>query len=172
MHAALVGVHRQLDNIAARRQGRNGEKGEHDWQLHIEGAMGEAVIAKWLNLYWSGSVGDLGSADVGKYQVRTTSYANGSLILHPWDLDDAIYFLVVGKNGAYSVPGFVRGRDGKRKEFWRDPTNSGRAAYFVPRSALTSPQQISEVMTHEMAGSPGRSGGSGHRPDNRQPVGR
>jgi hypothetical protein len=140
--AATIGSLRQIENIANARHGRNGETGRQDWQLHIEGAMGEQALAKWLGMFWSGQVGDLSAADVGKrVEARTTNRQNGRLILHDWDRDDGYYFLVIGQNGIYRIAGWMRGAFGKAAEFWGDPVG-GRPAYFIPQHKLASPYKF------------------------------
>lgn len=136
---AMTGVLRQIDNLMAQRTGRNGEAGHSDWQLHIEGALGEQALAKAMGAYWSGEVGNLSASDIGKkIEVRTTQRQDGSLILHEWDKDDAHFFLLTGQHGTYRIVGWIEGRDGKRAAFWRDPVG-GRPAYFVPQAALYDP---------------------------------
>jgi hypothetical protein len=136
---AMTGVLRQIDNAMLQRKGRNGEAGQHDWQLHIEGALGEQALAKWIGTFWSGEVGNLSAADIGaKIEARTTSRLDGSLILHEWDRDDAFFFLLTGQHGTYRIAGWIEGRAGKQAAFWRDPVG-GRAAYFVPQAALHPP---------------------------------
>lgn len=136
---AITAVMRQVDNIAKSRQGRNNEAGMTDWQLHVEGALGEMAVAKWLKAYWSGEVGNLSAADIqDTIQVRTTARHNGHLILHEWDKDDDLFFLVIGKNGTYKIVGWISGHVGKKLQYWRDPTGS-RPAYFIPALALQPP---------------------------------
>jgi hypothetical protein len=137
LSAAHVGIMRHVQNLKRDKAPMYGASGMDDWQLHIEGALGECAVSKLLNLYWLGSVGNLMAADVGRLQVRTRSKHNYDLILHPADLDNAAYILVTGINGRYRVHGWIYGREGKLPEFWKDPTGTGRPAYFVPRSLLT-----------------------------------
>jgi len=135
MQGALVGVMRQVQNIRDRRQDKYGASNSKGWQLHIEGALGEMALAKFLDLYWGG-VGTFRGSDVGKsQQVRTRSRHNYELMLHPDDDDEQTYWLLTGTNGTYRVHGWLRGADGKKDHYWKDPAG-GRPAFFVPQSDL------------------------------------
>lgn len=133
MMAAVVGVMRQINNIRGNHRHLYGGKKNQGWQYHIEGALGECAVAKYLDIYWH--MGEKGGDDVGNHQVRTTPYEIGRLIIHPQDEDDVRYYLAVGCNGRYVIKGWILGRDGKREEFWDDPTGN-RPAYFVPQKNL------------------------------------
>jgi hypothetical protein len=132
--AASMGVLRQVENLTKGRAPAFGAGRKNDWQLHIEGCMGEFAAAKALNCFPYGLTLFRGS-DLGSIEVRTRSEDWHDLILHPEDKDGAKYLLVCGLNGLYSVKGFIHGRDGKREEYWKDPAG-GRAAFFVPQAEL------------------------------------
>lgn len=135
MQGAFVGIMRQTQNLRdSRIQAHNVGKGL-DWQMHVEGALGEFALAKLLGTFWSGAHSFRG-VDVGKWQVRTTPHDNGSLILHDSDADEDRFVLMTGGNGEYVVRGWILAAAGKRKHWWRDPTGKGRPAFFVPQSAL------------------------------------
>ena len=136
--AAQAGVMRQVENKKLGRRPAYGAGSAQDWQLNIEGALGEYALAKHLGLYWSGK-GKLRAADVGDVDVRTRSKPHYELILHDDDPDDRIFWLLTGVYGRYEVRGWIQGRDGKRPEYWSDPAG-GRPAYFVPQSALNRPE--------------------------------
>ena len=134
MGAAITGVMRQTQNLKLGRKPAYGAGKDNDWQLNIEGALGEAALAKHLDHYWLGT-GVLRSPDVGKVDVRTTTHPKGRLIIHKEDPDDRRFYLLIGCNGKYMLHGSIMGADAKRDEWWSDP-NTGRPAYFVPQSAL------------------------------------
>lgn len=137
--AAQAGIMRQVENLKKGRKPYYGAGTRADWQLHIEGCLGEYALAKFLGLHWSGQ-GFRGD-DVGRYQVRTGSQEGHRLILHPDDADDHIFWLLCGANGAYGVKGWVMGRDGKQDVYWKDP-GTGRPAFFVPQAALSPPDAL------------------------------
>ena len=135
--AAQAGIMRQVENIKKSADPYYGASKINDWQLHIEGCLGEFALAKFLNVWWGGK-GNKRSPDVGPYDVRTRSSHEYDLILHPDDPDDRIFWLVTGVNGSYKVQGWVHAQDGKKNEYWIDPAK-GRPAFFVPASKLNEP---------------------------------
>lgn len=138
---AIAGVQRQVENLRKNRQPAYGADRKTDWQKNIEGALGEMAVAKFLNLYWGGK-GEFRGDDVGPYQIRTVGESNYRLILHKEDPDDKIFWLAIGRNGSYTIKGWLIAKDGKKKEYWTDP-NTGRPAYFVPHDVLNRPEDWS-----------------------------
>jgi hypothetical protein len=134
LQASMMGVMRQVQNLKARRNDAYGAQTQNGWQMHVEGALGEMALAKYLDVYLGGT-GTLRAADVGDCDVRTTSGPNNRLILHPNDPDDRVFWLLTGQNGKYTVRGNILGAEGKKQQFWKDPAG-GRPAYFVPQSEL------------------------------------
>lgn len=138
--AAICGMMRQVENIKKNRAPYYGAGCTNDWQLHVEGALGEYALAKYLNINWAGK-GALRLNDVGEFDVRTRSKDHYELILHPTDPDDRIFWLLCGNNGTYSIKGWIYARDGKQKQYWKDPAK-GRPAFFVPHAALNHPDNF------------------------------
>jgi hypothetical protein len=136
--AAQAGIMRQVDNLHKKRQAYYGAGTVNDWQLHVEGCLGEYALAKYLGVNWSGQ--GFRGGDVGAFEVRTRSKDYYELILHPDDHDEKHYWLLCGCNGTYTIKGWILGRDGKRKDYWKDPAG-GRPAFFVPQSALILPEE-------------------------------
>lgn len=134
--AAQVGLMRQVQNLKRRVKEKYGAHPSQDWQLNIEGALGEYALAKYLGLHWGGC-GDYGSPDVGGiFDCRTSWRDDAALRLHEKDPDDRAFFLLTGVNGVYTVRGWMYARDGKKEEFWSDPTGKNRPAFFVPQHLL------------------------------------
>tara|TARA_Y100000310_G_scaffold191013_1_gene191013 strand:+ start:2173 stop:2637 length:465 start_codon:yes stop_codon:yes gene_type:complete len=133
--AGLVGVSRQVKGLKkAGRYGVNNEK--TGWQIHCDGACGEMAVAKWSGVFYDGALGDFEAKDAGKYQVRTNPNDWGDLILHPRDNDDDIFILVLShESPVFYLRGWLYGREGKKKEYWRDGTK-GRPAFFAPQEIL------------------------------------
>lgn len=136
MMAGHVGMMRQVMNIKKGAEHRYGAKDDQSWQYHIEGALGEYALAKYLNVNWAG-VGVVRGPDVGVVDVRTTASHNNRLMVHPDDKDDRQYWLVTGLNGKYRIRGWIWGRDGKQEKWWDDPTKKDRWAFFIPIAELT-----------------------------------
>ena len=140
MHAAMVGIMRQITNLRDGRQDAHGFNGT-GWSEHIEGAAGEMAVAKALGHYWSGNHGRLRADDVGRLQVRTRSRSDYDLIVHDTDSDDRAFVLVRGKAPEFEVVGWIWGRDAKNPSHWADPAG-GRPAYFVPAAELRPLEEL------------------------------
>ena len=136
MVGAISGVMRTLENIKTSAKPRYGATNKNAWQISIDGAIGELVVAKYLNIYYAVK-GKKRGPDVGHYQVRSSQNDNARLILHEDDKDDEIFFLVTGVFTDFQVHGWCYARDGKKPEYWQDPGTS-RPAYFVPKAMLNN----------------------------------
>ena len=110
--------------------------------------MAEAALAKALGVYWCGT-GVRGATDVGDVDVRATANDNYSLIVHDHDPDERVIFLLTGKNGVYTIRGWMRAIDAKKPQYWKDPTGKSRPAYFVPQHALKSLQEYWNALDTE-----------------------
>lgn len=135
-YALNVAGMRQVTNEAVSRRDAHGASPEDGLLLHQQGATAEAAVAKHFGFWWSGALNDLRAGDVDYLQVRSTQHAKGCLILHPTDPDDDYFILAIGSAPTFRLAGWIRGRLGKRKEFWTDKAGNGRPAFFIPQSAL------------------------------------
>lgn len=132
--ASEIGRLRYLSSIKNKRKGRNGFAGG-GWQESIEGTCGELVVAKYLNIYWDGSIDTFDKSDVGPYEVRTRSSHDYELIVRKHNKDESIFICVTGQCPNYRIRGWIDGKSAKRPEFLKN--HGGHAeAYFVPHSAL------------------------------------
>lgn len=102
----------------------------------IEATGAELAAAKCLNLYPTFLEGRYAPADVGlHYQVRSTRYVDGHLIVHPDDpLDHRFVLVIVLDDTRYDVAGTVFGREAARRELVRD--RRGGVGWWVPRASL------------------------------------
>ena len=135
IQAGQVGVQRQCENLKNGAEQAHGATSLNSWQRHIDGALGECALAKFLGVYWAGK-GKMRDPDVGSVDVRCTRYADGHLTLHKGDPDDRRFYLLTGIEGKYIVRGWILARDGKREEYWSDLAHDKRYAFNVPQSAL------------------------------------
>ena len=143
--AAHSGIQRQLQNLKNNAQPAHGAGNKNDWQLHIEGALGEMALAKHLGVYWDGK-GKMRAPDVGAIDVRTRSKHSYDLIVHDRDDDARYIYLLTGGNGQYRVHGGIHARDAKQERYWKDPAG-GRPAYFVPQAHLQNRStELTEIM--------------------------
>lgn len=132
--AAILGVMRQVTNLRDGRKQRYGAEESGGFEYHVVGCIGEAAIAKLLNKFWLGNLGDL-RHDVGDVQVRARAAPSGCLLLHDNDSDHSqFYFVLCDKLPECRIYGPVIAGDCKRKEWWE--TKTGRPAYFVPIEEL------------------------------------
>ena len=147
--AVVAGSLRELENLQLKRP-RGVVKGyglkadgRGDFQVHIDGALGELALSRCLNVHWAGK-GTFKGADLGEnIQVRTTERDGPlSLILHPSDDDDDLFYCVrrFERSLKFEIFKPMLGRDGKRQEFWKTHTKQGEPlqapAFFAPIEPL------------------------------------
>lgn len=130
--AGSVAIQRYAQNLARSKPEMYGAEDRYGFQYMIDGAFGECAIAKFKNLYWNGSVGNLLAKDVGTVQVRATRMEPPALILHDKDPDDDIFVLVKLLANTARICGWLYGKEGKRDAFWSVGKGGNRPAFFVP----------------------------------------
>jgi hypothetical protein len=139
--AAMIGVYRRLSSMH-KGLNKNIHADKSDFQTDVIGAIAEACFAKFINLYWSCSINTFKAPDVGAWQVRSTDYPDGHLIVRPNDRDgERVAFLVVDGYGANLI-GWIAVSDAKVKCFWRED----RKSWWIPQHALaTFPEPLHEI---------------------------
>jgi hypothetical protein len=141
LHAAKIGVTRQVENKINGRENLHGAGRGDEWRHHILGAVGEMAVAKYLGVYWNGNLGNLGAADVGSLEVRSRSETWHDLILHKpeeGDSPDALFINSIVSEDLFPsvrLDGWIRAEHGQKDKYWSDPAG-GRPAYFVPSGDL------------------------------------
>ena len=120
-------------------------------ELDIVSTRGEMAVAKGLNLYWSGSVGDYGAVDVGGLvEVRTRTKDWHSLIVHPEDKKDMPYVLVdASKVPDMRLVGWVYAHQAMDEKYWGDPSKKNRPAYFMPQNKLRRIEELISILNRE-----------------------
>jgi hypothetical protein len=143
--AAVVALLRfEAGEAAHADNGKHGNT-KDGFLLHQIGAYAEMAFAKVTNQYWTGA-GDTyqNESDVGKNQVRSTEWPDGSLLIRPEDMEkyrQSIWVLMIGSaDKGYRFAGWIRGFEGERKEYLADPKGRG-VAYFVPQNKLHTPEE-------------------------------
>ena len=144
----ILGVMRRISALENKRKPKRGIKPETEWQADIQGMVGEYVLAKYFDKFWTPVVGKLDTniGDVHGYQVRATPWRNGHLIINEDDPPKDIYILITGENTVgftWWVRGWLVGGDGKREEWWGSKQKN-RYAYFVPQAELN---EMSDLIT-------------------------
>ena len=143
LHALIAGCLRRASARAKGRKNYYGAESADSELLDLIGAVGEAVVAKHFNKFWVGA-GAFRGDDVGRYQVRSTTYDGGHLVLNNNDNDETPYILVCVNSGVGKIRGWITAREGKQPQYWKDMSGRG-PAYYVPQSALRSIDTLEEV---------------------------
>ena len=139
--AAQVGVTRYVLWRSDGLQHRNGMSEEDGWRANIEGACGEMAAAKFLGVYWNGSIntyrkgGDLGA----NIEVKTRSRHDYDLLVRTYDVaKPKVYVLVTGNAPDFRVRGWIV-LDGPQdcKDEWLKTYANRPEAWFIPVSALS-----------------------------------
>jgi hypothetical protein len=136
--AALEGVRRRLRAMSRDAKQMSGYDLRDAWDIDIEGAMAEMVVAKLLGHYWSGDgPGNYKGADVSdNIQVRWTKHENGHLLVNERDNPSHFYFLVTGVAPIYELKGWIAGHKAKIQAYFRRIKPSRPPCYCVPQSDL------------------------------------
>lgn len=142
MFYATVGAQRAVKCMLRKAKPKEGAGHWDDWQISIEGVLGEAAVAKHYNLYVS-SVNGYGAIDVGGiYEVRTSKNHGDPMRIKADDPDHLPFFYVNGINGRYVIRGWIYGKDAKRKEWFYEYKRPGHPVYWVPVTKLQSPDTL------------------------------
>lgn|SRR5258708_9915669 len=137
-----VGDMRQRDNEQRHRPDAYGARAGAG--LHRQGAQAElslTIMGGFPLSAWASYVetDDLKSipADVGGFQVRSTTYRSGCLLLHPADRDEALFAFIINHCPVFTAAGWIRAGEAKAHREWWQQRNPRQAwAWFVPQSAL------------------------------------
>ena len=132
--AAQVGIQRQIQNLKNGAVPAYGAGSKNDWQLHVEGALGEMALAKHLGVYWDGK-GEMRAPDVGNIDVRTRSKHSYDLIVHDRDDDDRYIYLLTGGNGQYRFTADIC--TGRKARALLERSGRRQARLFRPPGPLT-----------------------------------
>jgi len=153
MIGSTVAALRRIQNLTGKVRDRHGAESERGWQYDIDGAFGEMAVARWRNVYWDGTVGTISApADVGlDWQVRSTPWHNGCLLVHDTDKDDQPFILVHSSPPRMTILGWLFGAEAKERGQWGDkhpdrPNSygTGRPCYWVTQRQL---HEMSELVT-------------------------
>jgi hypothetical protein len=133
----------------ARSRGARRRKGKHlyGWnpdprrqaEIDATSAVAEFFVSVVTGRRWLSNglePDDPSEGDIeGGLEVRHTDRLDGCLIIHPKDSDEHPFVLVVGEVRQMRIVGYLPGREGKKKRYWR--VRGVRCpAYFVPQQVL------------------------------------
>jgi hypothetical protein len=141
------GMRRQQVNEARGLRGRNGGawKGSKALDIHLLGAAGEVAVASYLGLkehLFKEKEARRGSDDLpGGIDVKTRSKAAYDLIVQRQSDPSKKFVLVTVENQQTLIHGWCYGHEALQEQYWADPAR-GRPAYFVPKEALRSIDEL------------------------------
>jgi hypothetical protein len=139
--AAYAGIERRISGIAKQRPALYGADTRHnEWQIDVIGSIAEYAVAKHLNIYWEPATNQpLANlpGDVGTYQVRSTCWPTGQLIVHQRDKANAPYILAIVENNLIHLKGWIYGHEAKQLGEQRDHHD-----YWIPQNKLHPINQL------------------------------
>lgn len=141
------GMRRQGVNEARGLRGRNGGawQGSKALDIHLLGAAGEVAVASYLGLkehLFTEKEARRGSDDLpGGIDVKTRSKSRYDLIVQKHENPSKKFVLVTIENQQTLLHGWCYGHEAMKEEYWADPA-IGRPAYFVPKKALRSVDEL------------------------------
>lgn len=144
----VVYVATERDRIAKRQRRKNTYGCKKDsLEAHLEGALGEFIVADWTGEEWHRLYGRLyeldgtKKPDVGEdIHVRSTTWNNGRLILHDTDpgTHRGVLAVVSLRTRSGRIIGWRHIQPARKKEYKWTPEGEDRIAYFVPRRTMLS----------------------------------
>jgi hypothetical protein len=141
------GMRRQQVNETRGLRGRNGGawKGSKALDIHLLGAAGEVAVASYLGLkehLFKEKEARRGSDDLpGGIDVKTRSKAAYDLIVQKNENACKKFVLVTIESQKTLLHGWCYGHEALQGQYWADPAR-GRPAYFVPKEALRSIDEL------------------------------
>jgi len=136
MVIAQVGCARRIRNLQRGSVHRNGHTPTEPWDVNVEGAAAEYLVAQELHASWT-AITPLHAypEDVGGgIHVRQTNRPDGGLPLYPDDPPGATFVLVTGRMPHQSIVGSITAKDGLHQRYWR--ADWPRPTFCVPQSEL------------------------------------
>ena len=108
------------------------------WTGEVEGAQAELAVAKYLNVFWSGTVGEPDAPnDVASYQVRCNSSREYTdTLLRKTDKPDRAYISVLSFMPEFQIIGWLWGSDGFAAGRLYEGDKSRPPCWFVPLTCI------------------------------------
>ena len=107
----------------------------------VSGCLGEIAIGRWMDKYPFSLFEERKMGDVGEFEVRTTAYSTGKLLINPTDDPERKYLLVTlpAYNTAHIV-GWVWGYEAQQDQYW--DTKLRIPTYVVKQEYLHDPASL------------------------------
>jgi hypothetical protein len=145
--AAQAAIFRRFDAMRQTRSCKYGGGNEvKQWGYEIEACAAEALVAKWLGVYWfavSQSPTVL-PGDAGQVEVRHTAHKNGHLMLYPSDKENSRFVLVAGNIPDLEIKGWIVAKEGMKTCYYRTKAKDGVVCdgWWVPQNILKKPEEL------------------------------
>ena len=144
--AIREGLRRQSFNESKGLRGRNGGawKGSKALDIHLLGAAGEVAVASYLGMkeyLFKETEARRGSDDLPGMDVKTRSKHQYDLIVQKNENACKKFVLVTIESQKTFLHGWCYGHEALQEQYWADPVR-GRPAYFVPKEALRSIDEL------------------------------
>jgi hypothetical protein len=149
--AINAGVLRRLNGVRNHREEPYGARPAAAWNDDINGCIAELALAKYLDIFWSGTVGRLDLPDVGRLQVRSKTEEGHRLVVLRSDKDAQVFVSVLVGIPVCHLCGWMLARDAKRAE-WLLPAADKPDRFFVPNGCLEQMQQLRAFGMHDQIG--------------------
>jgi hypothetical protein len=142
--AINAGVLRRLNGVRHRRTEPYGARPTAAWNDDINGCIAELALAKYLGLFWSGTVGRLDLPDVGILQVRSKTQRDHRLVILKSDDDAKPFVSVLVEIPVCHLCGWMLARDAKQPA-WLLPDPSMPDRFFVPNTELEPMEKLRNI---------------------------
>jgi hypothetical protein len=110
---------------------------DNDININKSGAAGELAFANYLGVPWNHGDGPTYTGDVLCYEVRTTIYEHGRLLLQPKDNHYRPFVMVIDQRPFYIIAGWRWAYEVKKDKYWGTlPNRSDRPCYSILRKKL------------------------------------
>ena len=139
IEAAIAGLRCRWRAELGKYGKKHGQDKEMAYRDDIEGACGERAVAKYLEVPWNPDINAFKNPDVSGYQVRTTTWHSGKLLLRPGDPSEHIYILVTGEFPTYVIRGWLTGAQAKQERFLSDGGNPQRPPCYLVKQCYLNP---------------------------------
>jgi hypothetical protein len=139
--AINAGVLRRLNGVKYRRAEPYGARPTAAWNDDINGCISELALAKYLGIFWSGTVGRLDLPDVGRLQVRSKTETSHRLVVLKTDEDDKPFVSVLVGVPVCHLCGWMFAKDAKNPQ-WLLPEIGKPDRFFVPNEKLEPMQTL------------------------------
>jgi hypothetical protein len=140
LHGSNIGTIRHFEAQNAKRKPNHkfGMSSKDPLAAHIQGAIGEIVVAKARDRYFMPTVNNFKEADLGGIiQVRLRTKHEWQMIVRDDDDPNHIFVHVTGEGPEYCIRGWAYGRTVMLPAYRQNHGNRVES-WFVPESALKS----------------------------------